>query len=267
MHNYVFLCILYILIKINIPDSCQRIFIGIDDTDNLNTRGTGFRVRELGNRLQTQSLCEIEGITRHQLLFDSRIPYTSHNSSACMAVLIHPSCTQPVVNFCREYLAAESADGSDVGLCICSEKDIPVEIIKWGRRAKATILTKAEGYRIADQADIFLQGLTGDHGGIIGALAAVGLRAAGNDGRFIGLQGIREISPGNYSSSDILRMTGIDCIRNQEGTFVDAESSIEINNWLRPVLLGGKAVLLVEKTDEQKSDAWRIARREIIKQF
>lgn len=29
----------------------QRIFIGIDDTDNLHNRGTGYRVRMLGELL------------------------------------------------------------------------------------------------------------------------------------------------------------------------------------------------------------------------
>jgi hypothetical protein len=61
-----------------------QILIGIDDTDNEETHGTGRRARQLGDRLAADGLAEIDGVTRHQLLVDPRIPYTSHNSSACL---------------------------------------------------------------------------------------------------------------------------------------------------------------------------------------
>ena len=64
----------------------QKWLIGIDDTDNLESRGTGHRVRWLGDLLAREDLADIKGITRHQLLVDPRIPYTSHNSSTCMQI-------------------------------------------------------------------------------------------------------------------------------------------------------------------------------------
>ena len=48
----------------------RLVYIGIDDTDNLETRGTGFRARQLIERLQECRLGEGIGVTRHQLLFD-----------------------------------------------------------------------------------------------------------------------------------------------------------------------------------------------------
>ena len=62
------------------------VYIGIDDTDNPDTRGTGFRARQLVDRLHDRDMARTVGVTRHQLLVDDRIPYTSHNSSACLAV-------------------------------------------------------------------------------------------------------------------------------------------------------------------------------------
>ncbi|MGR9101358.1 MAG: hypothetical protein ACU826_12405, partial [Gammaproteobacteria bacterium] len=99
-------------------DAAGRIFIGIDDTDNLDSRGTGFRVRDLGNRLEGQKICLVESVTRHQLLVDERIPYTSHNSSACMTVLVIAKNIPELTEFCQGYLLAESAAGSDAGLCV-----------------------------------------------------------------------------------------------------------------------------------------------------
>ena len=60
--------------------------IGIDDTDNLESRGTGFLSRSMGEAITVSGLGITGGITRHQLLFDPRVPYTSHNSSACLEV-------------------------------------------------------------------------------------------------------------------------------------------------------------------------------------
>ncbi|WP_041355139.1 hypothetical protein [Nitrosococcus halophilus] len=60
-----------------------RYFIGIDDTDNRESRGTGYRARTLGAQLEEKGLAILEGVTRHQLLVSPAIPYTSHNSAAC----------------------------------------------------------------------------------------------------------------------------------------------------------------------------------------
>lgn len=61
------------------------LLVGIDDTDNAYTPGTGRRARALLRELAAAGLGAPAGATRHQLLVDDRIPYTSHNSSACLA--------------------------------------------------------------------------------------------------------------------------------------------------------------------------------------
>ena len=53
------------------------IFVGIDDTDTLDTPGTNQLARALACRLSER--CDLVRITRHQLLFDPRVPYTSKN--------------------------------------------------------------------------------------------------------------------------------------------------------------------------------------------
>ena len=46
------------------------LLIGIDDTDNLESRGTGYRARMLARHLGEAQLGTVTGITRHQLLVD-----------------------------------------------------------------------------------------------------------------------------------------------------------------------------------------------------
>jgi hypothetical protein len=53
----------------------------------------------------------------------------------------------------------------------------------WAQRAKLEVLTMSAAEQTASQSKIRCEGLTGTHGGIIGAVSAIGLHRAGNDGR------------------------------------------------------------------------------------
>jgi hypothetical protein len=54
----------------------MKLLIGIDDTDNLESRGTGYRVRQLANWLAENQL-GAQRITRHQLLVDRKSAHIS----------------------------------------------------------------------------------------------------------------------------------------------------------------------------------------------
>jgi len=245
-----------------------NLFIGIDDTDNLESRGTGFRVRELAREMREQGLADTKSITRHQLFVSPEIPYTSHNSSACLRVRTETEKRDDVVAYCREYLLRESAPGSDAGLCVVEEERIGDRVRQWGARAKDTVLTQLECRELADSEGFFLEGLTGTHGGVIGAMAAVGLCHAGNDGRFLWARGIRDLDCGTYQIGQMRALTDIDEFRHVDGMTVDDPASpIEITDWARPVLLDGKAVLLLEGGDDKQNPVWRVAAKEIIKRY
>jgi len=224
--------------------------IGIDDTDNPDSRGTGFRARQLGMRLAEAGLGQLLGITRHQLFVHPDIPYTSHNSSACLSLQADAAPAEALQDFCRDYLAAESADGSDAGLCIAPYENISKAIMKWGAKAKKEVLFLQDATELAKDHKLYLEGFTGTLIGQIGALAAVGLRKSGNDGRFIWLQGARELrdfDAGVYTANELIWETGIEFVQTLDGTLVPGRDKIACNGWTRPVLLNNSAVLLVEK--------------------
>ena len=85
----------------------MRYLMGIDDTDNLESRGTGHRARMLGTGLQEAGLATLHSITRHQLLVHPAIRYTSHNSSACLLVEAGDGAPA-VVDFARAFLLARA---------------------------------------------------------------------------------------------------------------------------------------------------------------
>lgn len=246
--------------------SQEPILIAIDDTDNLESRGTGFRARQLGQRLQDHGLAKLRAITRHQLHVCAEIPYTSHNSSACLDMWADPRRLDDLIAFCAEFLLAESAPGSDAGLCVAPLAVVDEGIIEWGQRAKREVLTQAEARQLAGQGNLFLEGYTGTTGGIIGALAATGLRKSGDDGRYLWLRGIRERVAGRYPLRQLLVETDVEAFRPVDSEAIPSlDDFVEITEWFRPVLIGGQAVLLLEKNDDKSECLWRTAGKQHVK--
>ena len=126
------------------------------------------------------------------------------------------------------------------------------------------MLTPLEAYLLADHSSIHLSGHTGEHTGIIGALAAVGLRRSGADGRYLDLPGLRELT-GTQQAAAFMR-AGVDRFLSESGKTVDLapDKMIAIGEkWPQPILRDGRASLLVE-SDDGNTD-WRVAGRDLVK--
>lgn len=232
--------------------------IGVDDTDNLESRGTGHRVRQLAGWLAENQVAAPLGITRHQLLVDPKIPYTSHNSSACLSV--ETDNPNDVWEAAREFLLRESAVGSDAGLTLAQWDSISAEVLDFGRRAKLEVLTMSAAEQTASRSKIRCEGLTGTHGGIIGALSAIGLHRAGNDGRYLWLPGLRELK-GKYLVNEICVKGHVDRICTVENMDLESKAIVDVGEWIRPILRDGKATLYVE----EKNHEWYIISKDRIK--
>ncbi len=240
------------------------LFIGIDDTDNLETRGTGYRARQLIELLETEVLAKGLSVTRHQLLVDDRVPYTSHNSSACLAVLPHAGVSDTaIMDCCRQFLLDIAAPGSDVGLCLADEQQAAA-VTSFGQRAKVELLFQPQARDAAAEHGIQLEGLTGDFQGIIGALSAVGLHVFGDDGRYLWPRDLREYTGDTVSLETLLQCEGVDQVALSDGTAVTENmASIQIGEWPRTVRINQQAVLLVEQTNEQ--NGYKVLAKQAIK--
>jgi hypothetical protein len=216
------------------------------------------------------------GVTRHQLLVDSRIPYTSHNSSACIELRVAGDSLSAIVALCRDFLLEASAPGSDAGLCVAALEERAragraftarhvEDIVEFGSRAKRTVVTAAEAERLAAAARLHLEGLTGTRLGVIGALAAVGLRAGADDGRFLWMPRLRELS-GVHTAASLREMLGLDAIETEQGRAAVGDDRIELGDWPRPLLRHGRSVLLVQEAACEDYE-WVVTAKERIKQL
>ena len=100
----------------------MRVYVGFDDTDNLSAdRGTGKLARWFEGELPGS--CRLEGVVRQQLLIHEEIPYTSHNSSACVIVDAPDACfVESLTERAIAHLERHALQGSDPGLCVAWKK-------------------------------------------------------------------------------------------------------------------------------------------------
>ena len=250
-------------IRVNYFTMNSQVYIGIDDTDNPESRGTGHITRALAETLQQSGLVDVCCITRHQLLVDPGIPYTSHNSAACIVGKVSGN-DYWIRNYCSDFLLGHAATGSDVGLCIAFGEEIHNEIIHFGNQAKQVILTKPAAEKLARKHQIFLTGLTGKKIGVIGALAAVGLRFEGNDGRLLWIEGLREVQ-GVFPVKKYMEMVSVDLIVDLQGIPIPETATIRITGWCRPIVRNKKIVLFAEKLNGNENCDYQSASKEFIK--
>jgi tRNA(Ile2) C34 agmatinyltransferase TiaS len=228
----------------------MKVFLGFDDTDHHDSPyGTGKLVRWLKSALPQN--CRCLGVVRQQLLVSQEIPFTSHNSSACMIAEVPAgNSLEPLIALAIDHIQSYAIDGSDPGLCVAAEKDASLtELIRFGHRCTCTVSTQQEALRAAK--GVHLSGHGGTNDGIIGAAAAVGLTASGWSGRFIEYGDLRGY-PDEASVAE-LGQAGIEVVSmDRDANCPAPHDTILTNGWLRPRLLGHRPVLFVDAHGDGK---------------
>ncbi|ULP47863.1 hypothetical protein [Mycolicibacter virginiensis] len=248
------------------------LLIGIDDTDDQFSPGTGRRARALLRELADAGLGSEAGATRHQLLVDDRVPYTSHNSSACLAWRSPGSdphaVRDEIIGFVAGFLERVCPPAADPGLAVAIPADLADTgpLVDFGRRAKREVLQRAQARRLGDALGVHVSGHGGTHDGVLGALAAVGLQLSGNDGLFITLPGLGNL-PTETTVEELRASVPIDDARDGSGHRPAPGELIELGDWVRPVLLDGRAVLLLDPPVHHGEGRrrWRTAPRSVVK--
>lgn len=251
------------------------LLIGIDDTDDLRSPGTGRRARALIHELSDAGLGRPAGATRHQLLVDDRIPYTTHNSSACLAWRSpggNPDAVlAAVIELAGQFLERVCPPDADPGLAIAIPGRLgaaTAALVEFGRRAKREVLRVGQARELAAASGVHLSGHGGTQDGVLGAMAAVGLHLSGNDGLFITLPGLYALPP-QTTIDDLLSRIPLDLARDGDHRQPGPGELIELGDWVRPVWLDGRTVLLLEPP-QQRPDGrrrWRTAPRAVVKRY
>jgi tRNA(Ile2) C34 agmatinyltransferase TiaS len=230
------------------------IYIGIDDTDNPTSRGTGLLARNIARELSDHF--KVFGVTRHQHSVHESIPYTSHNSSAC----IHldedgKEVAKRVFGMVKKMMLDDFIEGSDPGLVVATRRQINSSVVVFGLDTKIKVVTQPMARDLAKNCGILLEGLGGTEDGVIGALGGVGLASTGFDGSFLIKGKSREIN-GEYTI-DALKKIGIDRVMTVDGKELTT-GSLLFKKSPNPSFIRGEAIILAEES----CDGYHIVKRQ-----
>lgn len=225
----------------------MTIYVCMDDTDNLNSRGTGRLARavaaELGKKFP------VRGVTRHQLYVHPDIPYTSHNSCGVIHITMDGyQYLDEIFEIAREEMLNDFIEGSDPGLSVATSEQIKPSLIAYGRDAQNTVLTQEKARTMAKNLGIRLEGLGGTEDGVIGSMAGLALASTSNDGRFLQIGTIRDLL-GSQTVQSLLD-AGIDDIYTLDGRRVTSGTIWnEETKSVKPCPINERAILFVEELD------------------
>lgn len=235
------------------------IYVGLDDTDTLETPGTNKLAMHIAEKIATQF--ETLWIVRHQLLVDPRVPCT--NKNGCASLLLNPlrdgeSDLSRLIQSLKDIIVPWCPVGSDPGLCVT--ETVPEEVTAWGQHVQSSFVHQSQALALAHELNIFLEPLGGTGDGVIGALAAVGLMASRNSGRVVycGKQGADSFNLQGCHDIATLKSHGVDeivCCETQQPITC---GTIDVGKHLRPNLRHDRVVLYARPVEQSHWLAERV---------
>jgi len=253
----------------------------VDDTDDLEGESsTGAVAEAIAETFIECGALIVLGITRHQLLLSGEVAYTSHNSSMCFMALV----PQTAITVCKEWavqlIESMSVETADPGLCIAAlplgwdpvrgelkipEGDDPLrheidQLVSFGKKAKVEVCYKQEAYAIAGQIEwVDLSEHGGGGEGVIGALAGVGLRLFGDDGRLRGKWDLKKLYGQDFPDECVPVMEFVDHLARQvigsvqvldaQGDLVPDDVMVFLSDQAKPVMKNGALTFVVDVRD------------------
>jgi hypothetical protein len=228
----------------------ERFVIGVDDTDAAGGPGTSALVRRMAAKVEDDGFGTSLGVTRHALSESDKLRKTDHN--LCYALVIETGRdVLDVEDFAVDFVRAEASREANPAVALLSRHSDMPHALAFGRRAQLEVLKLEEAERYAAEANVLVRGLGGSRAGMIGALAAAGLRAGGKDGRYTDLRGIRALA-GRVTAGQIRATTDCQHVVDEDGEELDRDDPIETFDWIRPRVEDGEPVLRVRRSPEDR---------------
>lgn len=230
--------------------------LGIDDTDSVETFQTTDLTFNLGRHLEEQGLAKMIHLSCHHLYCDG-IPdeNTPTSTASCLTLEANPGNQRELDLVCREVLLRDSAPGSNAGYVLASWQQFDHEIVLWGKSAKTKCLKRQDALQIARRCGLGAAGILGSGIGVIGALAAVGLRFDGNDGWIYWMPGLHDLK-GIYTQVQLTQFIHFDKIESQRHSHPAFDDRILFDKPAKPLLVEGKVLLPVKAVRNNEEYHW-----------
>jgi len=232
-------------------------FLGIDDTDSTDAGDTSELALALGQELENLALAKLVNISAHQLIQQPTVPCTSSNCAACLYLDTAPERGREIDLACRQFLLASCEPGSNPGYTLAAVNQFSHEVAAWGKTAQLKLLQRQEALTLGRNNGLVVASIMGSGCGVIGALAAVGLRFEGNDGIVTWMPGLSGLS-GVYTQIELTRYIRFDRIENERQRRPAFDERILIEGSFSPILRDGKVVLPVTAAKRGQNFEWQV---------
>lgn len=230
----------------------ERFVVGVDDTDVEGAGGTGALVRALAERFVEEGLGEHLGVTRHELLDSPKVKRTTQNCAFAVELQTEKSLND-VEDWVVRYVRQAAERRADPGIAILSRHSDMPHVLAFGRRSQNEVMKLDDAGTFSAESNVRLRALGGKRAGSIGALAAVGLRAGGGDGRYVHLNGLRDLTGRMTAGQMRLACPELTRILDEAtGEPMDRDDMIDTGDWVRPRLSEGGPLVLARRTQEDR---------------
>ena len=109
------------------------------------------------------------------------------------------------------------------------------------------VVGQREVYQLLNGSRAVIEEVGGSGLGVVGAVAACGLRLGADDGRFIALPGLRSLED-TLTAGQILERSPIqEIVAEPDGRLLAGDEPVDTQGWVRPVLREGRIRLVVGK--------------------
>lgn len=230
--------------------------LGIDDTNTESSGSTAALAEQLGSHLESSNLVRLINISSHQLLQHPSICHTRDNIASCLLLDSEERRFREIDLACRELLHHKCAPAANPGYALATWGSFDRELVTWGNQAKQIPLTREDAINLARHCGISTAGIFGSGNGVIGALAAVGLRFNGSDGWITWMPGLSAVD-GIYTQSQLNQIIHFDLIETEQHRRPALDDLLLLHQPVKPLLKDGRVALAIHAAPRGADYQWQ----------
>lgn len=246
----------------------MKIYIAIDDTRCLDGGGAGKMTASLSGVITDNKWGSCQMTSRHRLYPNPVTGCKKHNTARCFPACIDEDYLPVFIEYACKIIKTSAAPGSNAGLAIVIPallEDVDA-LREYSYKVKEDLVDKEQTLAMGRNPGIFLFELSGNGNGIIGALAAAGLRSTGNDGQIRGQLKIGSGEGSIVTVQEILDNTYVKQVKSMTFETLVPDETIRLGEKVKVVVLDHQYTLMVFPA-EREYPKWQTSTTNMLRGF
>lgn len=229
----------------------MKIYVAIDDSRQLDGGKAGETAFLLGKYIEKRGWGKSAIPSRHRLYPNPATGCKKHNTARSLAADIDEQHLADFIDYACTLVKSTGTPDSNAGLVIAIPElmDNPGELVQYAYQVKEEMIGKEEALKLVDRPGLYVFELNGSGNGIIGALAAAGLRMTGNDGQFRGKLQVGSGEDYIARVREIIDETYVEQVKNMNFETLHDDEYVRMGEKVKVVLLDNQYTLMVFSTD------------------